>query len=422
MESLFSSLSDGFKDSNRAIIEMKRQLTPDFNAFLILDALEVQISRVIGELLNPKGTHEQGRIFLDLFIDSFIRNGAFLKKLEDISVVIEQTIEGGRIDILLDFDTKFAIAIENKPFSEDIKDQIDWYCDYLAKRYGGNKYIMSYISPEGTPPSEESISEQKRKSLGDYFIPVSYRHLIKWLDECARIAKLENAHRLAFMIEEFGEYINRKILGENALKNNLLGESIKKNILEAHEIVNLWEKNRSDYESYWAELINKLFNEKLPELVFNSLRSDGIIGDNWEWEKGNFDVRIMHVQGIQFRKKAWKHFKLGILSSAFKTPPGKRNIFPAILSRQKIHKENYNNIYCKEIGCKRYEKPFLIKKATQWYSDFPNIKFQDWGYEEWAEIKPGGNTVAYVTEFLGKLIKVCEADIDTEEKLLRGSG
>jgi len=58
--------------------------------------------------------------------------------------------------------------------------------------------------------------------------------------------------------------------------------------------------------------------------------------------------------------------------------------------------------------------------AAQWFSDSPDPKYIIWGYEQWAGIKEGGDTVNYIADFLAKLIKVCEKDIDEEEKRLQG--
>ena len=67
------------------------------------------------------------------------------------------------------------------------------------------------------------------------------------------------------MIEEFSEFISRKFYGVNTLKNKLLGGAIEKNILEAFEMSQLWQKNKEEFEAHWQETVNRLFNEELPE-------------------------------------------------------------------------------------------------------------------------------------------------------------
>lgn len=70
------------------------------------------------------------------------------------------------------------------------------------------------------------------------------------------------------------------------------------------------------------------------------------------------------------------------------------------------------------MGCKIYKEQYSII-PTQWYSDFPDQKYDSWGYEQWSEIKKGGATVEYIAGFLAKLIKACKSDIDAEEAALK---
>ena len=48
----------------------------------------------------------------------------------------------------------------------------------------------------------------------------------------------------------------------------MIGETIEKNILEAYEINLLWNENKSQFETLWAEKINLLVNKELPRLVY----------------------------------------------------------------------------------------------------------------------------------------------------------
>jgi PD-(D/E)XK nuclease superfamily len=78
LENIFIELRTEFQNYHNGLLNKKRQIAPDFNAFEILYALELPLSRMIGEFLNPEGRHSQGRNFLDLFIETFIYH---LKKL-----------------------------------------------------------------------------------------------------------------------------------------------------------------------------------------------------------------------------------------------------------------------------------------------------------------------------------------------------
>jgi hypothetical protein len=419
-ENALMSLRKAFRDYSNGLLENIKQITPDFNAFRVLYALELPLSRIIGELLNPNGTHAQGRSFLDLFIDMFLNNRLFLKKIRNVNLKLEHAIPNKeRIDILLNFNREFGISIENKPFAIDQESQIRSYCEYMSKQYGEKAYYMLYFSRDGSLPSEKSISKNEIERLGSQFVIISYRQIREWFNKCAAFARKTNATRLAILIEELSEYISRECIGENTLKNKMLGETIEKYILEAFEINSLWQNNQKEFETYWRNKINHSFNEKLPALVFEILKKDGVIDEEWEWIKGNFDINTLHLEGFGFKKKKWKHFKIAVISDRFKTEKGKRGIFPAIISREKIHKKDYIKEYSEKTGCEPILNPFLKLPPTQWYAVFPDADFETWGYEQWAGIKPDGPTVNYIANFLKKLIKACVIDIDTEEKRLK---
>jgi len=70
----FENILSLFRDYKDRTLEKYKQITPDFNAFSTIDPLELQLSRLIGELLNPDGAHGQGSLFLNLFIKQFLQD------------------------------------------------------------------------------------------------------------------------------------------------------------------------------------------------------------------------------------------------------------------------------------------------------------------------------------------------------------
>ena len=99
-----------------------------FNLFSItkIEKKEVNThSALIAELLNPKGTHYQGDLFLKLFFNSI----SYLKNISlDFSTAIvkkEKSFNKGkdRVDIFIEFDN-FILIIENKIDASDQNKQI----------------------------------------------------------------------------------------------------------------------------------------------------------------------------------------------------------------------------------------------------------------------------------------------------------
>ena len=76
LQKLFHDLNQSYKAEQKN----NKRITPDFNAFEVLSPKETQLSKFIGELLNPKGLHAQSRLFLDQFIKIFLRKKTFFKK------------------------------------------------------------------------------------------------------------------------------------------------------------------------------------------------------------------------------------------------------------------------------------------------------------------------------------------------------
>ena len=130
----------------------------NFNIFSILQMESDEVathSRIIAELLNPKGCHGQKDKFLLLFKE------LFAKELElntiDCSVKVEHDIgtvtmeSGGRIDILIS-DSKNEIMIENKIYAAEQENQLLRYHNAFPK----GKLIFLTLNGK---PSEQKSSE-----------------------------------------------------------------------------------------------------------------------------------------------------------------------------------------------------------------------------------------------------------------------
>ncbi len=415
-EEILKKLQTEFKKYNSGLIKNKKQITPDFNAFEILQPKELSLSGIVGEFLNPKGTHEQGQVFLDLFIDRFLNSKTKLKNSKQINLKLEHRFNNGQIDIFIDFDNKYSIAIENKPFATDQDKQIRRYTNYLSSVYGNTNFTMIYLSSDGSEPSENSLPNIKKEKLDKQFIIISYSQLRKWFLDCAEITKQSKSERLTTMILEFAEFINKIFNKTNSLKDNMIGQAIENNILDAFELNLLWNKNKEDYENLWSKKINQLINQELPRLIFKKLRNDNIIDNDWEIIEGKFDIGKNHLEGFSLKKKIWKHLSIGLSSTAHKTPEGTQNFFPIIKSDIKIPPATEEQIkkYNNATNC---DPDNWIGGSGKvfWSANFGDINFYTWNYDQWSEIKQDGKTVDYVANFLADLIKACEVDIDNIE-------
>ena len=114
---------------------------------------ELGLSRVIADLLDPHGNHGQGSLFLRLIPAVGELIGAErLPDEDEISVELERgTPTQRRIDVSVEMridGQRYCLAIENKPYTGDQKDQVKDYLEFLSDEYGEN-FILVYLSPQG---------------------------------------------------------------------------------------------------------------------------------------------------------------------------------------------------------------------------------------------------------------------------------
>jgi hypothetical protein len=192
------------------------RLAPNFNSLALLRPDEVRLSMVLADLLSPKGVHEQGPLFLELFLkqfelDKFLPNIAQAKVgTEIITDRIAKYLR--RMDILIDLG-ETAIAIENKPWALDQDEQIKDYLTQLNHTHPDG-HCLIYLSGTGNAPSEKSLPSKSRESLEaeEKFKIIDYSKLFEWLRDCRIHCQ---ADRVGAFLNEFSDYIQRQFMGIN---------------------------------------------------------------------------------------------------------------------------------------------------------------------------------------------------------------
>jgi hypothetical protein len=184
-------------------------------------------SAIIGELLNPKGSHSQGSVFLKLFVEEI----SSLKEIENFDfenakVIIEEHIglidekysKGGFIDIVLK-DNNNVIVIENKIYAGDQKNQLVRYKNH----YPDGK--MLYLNLFGDEPSKDSSGNL---IIDTDFHIISYKtEIINWLEKCHKETVDQPIIR-----ETIKQYLNLVKKLTNQTINNKMSEEIIKMILK----------------------------------------------------------------------------------------------------------------------------------------------------------------------------------------------
>lgn len=148
----------------------------NYNMFHLLDIghLENYHSKIIADLLNPKGLHSQGNIFLKLFLDNFLDVKI---KINEIEVFTEYVIDNQRrIDIYLKDNENQNIIIENKIYASEQQNQLSDYQNFGKKQNENSK--LFFLTLDG----HESIENDKLN-----YTCISYQSdIIKWLELCKK--------------------------------------------------------------------------------------------------------------------------------------------------------------------------------------------------------------------------------------------
>jgi hypothetical protein len=158
-----------------------------YNLFEVLniERKEIMHSKMLGSLLDVKGTHGKKAVFLDAFLKEIGLNtwkyDTARSRLKLEKCIDTKNIEGGRIDIFLYSGSK-CIAIENKIYAEDQDKQLMRYNEY-CKKYKDYKII--YLTLFGNEATNISSGAGKVE-----YIKVSYhKEILKWLEYCKHFVK-----------------------------------------------------------------------------------------------------------------------------------------------------------------------------------------------------------------------------------------
>lgn len=190
----------------------------DFNVFDYVQPDELKLSRIIADLLDPKGAHGQQIIFLAAFVEAMMEGASkplqeTLIKLQDaiqnnICVIIVRTevitLHGGRrMDIVVDLGSKNGIVIENKPWANDQKEQLKDYAKDAKKRFP-DSWVLIYLHGGGKAANEYTLPNKEDLKRSGNYLDADYAYfLIRWLNNCLNHAKAE---KVCVFLREFISY------------------------------------------------------------------------------------------------------------------------------------------------------------------------------------------------------------------------
>lgn len=336
-------------------------------------------SAIIGELLNPKGSHRQGSVFLKLFFDeisdfniieNFDFNNAQIILEEFIGTRANNTEFSGYIDIVVK-DKNNVIVIENKIYAGDQYEQLKRY-----KNYYPNSMLL-YLNLFGDLPSKESTIDLEEYK--DYQI-ISYQLTIhNWLQKCYK-----EAIEQPILRETIKQYLNLIKKLTNQTINDVMSEEIintmKKSIKESFEVhKNIWNLKLKLYKNFMDSLIDFANSNYM------------IVND------ANVDIEKFY--GLYLKPKEWENKPINICV-----------IFANSNFRGLYFGISYDPIISDS------EKLFLIEKFK--YNGFEGDSFYIWKYVEnkdwndngeiWEDILKGieSDTYREITKGIKEILEI----------------
>ncbi|WCT80260.1 PD-(D/E)XK nuclease family protein [Novosphingobium humi] len=125
------------------------------NSFFILRPDERRITDVLADLLDPKGRHGQGNLFLNAFLQALE-----LRKIgwkDPVTVKVDAgTEKGGLIDLLINHE-KFLIGIEMKIFAPERERQLADYHEHLAKEAQSRPFALVFLADQKPKSAQDKV-------------------------------------------------------------------------------------------------------------------------------------------------------------------------------------------------------------------------------------------------------------------------
>jgi len=244
-----------------------------FNIFIALlkNDGEVRLhTRFLHCLLNPKGCHDCGPLFLDLFFTTLVNSPGLDHNNKIATLEVPPANEDwrvrkevpcppyGQIDLLFER-PGFKIAIENKIKHDEEPRQLARYSEYLRKRPDDKTWLI-YLTKDGKTSATHE---------GAAYIRISYsKHILTWLDECLR-----KSYRMIPINQGLLQYreVVRYITGKSLESTNM--KPIAKFITQYPDIIRFRKQLDQGIEEAVANFFDRLADEIKEELHEFQVRS-----------------------------------------------------------------------------------------------------------------------------------------------------
>jgi hypothetical protein len=281
--------------------EKENQLTEnEFSVFQYINFQEVLMSKIFKDLLNPRGKHGQGSLFLDQFLSLLeIENPILTERFSIITEALTSHLDSNRrIDILLNWNNKFGIGIENKPYTIDQKNQLSDYSIQLSKEFNDN-YVLVFLS--NRHPYDTSIKEDLLETLTKQkkFKHLDFNHIIKWLEESKKEVK---SQKIIYYLEDL---INQTKIKMDINNENKYNSDLIKILLNSDENIKATFEIAKSFDGLRIHIAEN-FVKNLLELFEKEGTKSKFILDLKESKSYRINLTIKRID------KEWGEFSCGL--------------------------------------------------------------------------------------------------------------
>ena len=308
-QKFFDEFEKVYKEYENKVKERRARGIHDYNVFDVLETKEVKHSKFIASLLDPKGLHYQGDLFLREFVKICVPNDF---EFDTSNAQVYREYEN--IDIYITDGNKHII-IENKLWTSDHDEQIARYIQAIVDEQNEQneqngiyeRILVLYLTPfDDGIKSLGGIDEVGKDYLKLGQNQVAFRHIsykneiLNWLN--AIKAEIINLTDLNVLITQYEKAVKNLTNQGEKMANAKVKEQIKENYELCAAIYD-------NFKSAEIELINNFFEE-----VYRGLNDNLEIQNNWtllpfnKVENEKKDICVIEITPKELEYKKYVRF------------------------------------------------------------------------------------------------------------------
>ena len=223
---------------------------PNLFEILRIPRNEIRHSNFLSWLLDPKGSHGLG----DIFLTRFVRKIFYSDKVMEVDQIevsnldfsnAEVKREWQKIDVLIAFDD-VVVCVENKVGSREHSNQLSRYKTIVEQEYPNRRHAFVYLTPEGDESEEES----------EIYVELSWGEIVDILDRIVSVYSESIVGAVRTYMQDYISILKRYVIGQDDLTDlakeiYLRHQALLVPVLEKRDndvISRIWENHKAIFE------------------------------------------------------------------------------------------------------------------------------------------------------------------------------